>query len=102
LTQASRLKLRALRPVLLNQYKRKYFQSADKNYRITVDTDLRFYRIGNYSNPFLHQVTDNGHIILELKYNKEMDDNVGLITNAFPFRLTKSSKYVSAIDRIYV
>lgn len=97
-----RLKLQTLRPVLLNQYRRQYFRSADRNYRITIDTDLRFYRIDNYDNPFLHQVRDKSRIILELKYKKEMDDNVDVITNAFPFRLTKSSKYVSAIQGIYV
>ena len=36
--------------------------------------------------------------ILEIKYNKNEMLNSGKITNYFPFRLSKSSKYVTGIN----
>lgn len=93
--------LKALSPVLLNRYSRKYFLSANGNYRVTVDTDLTSYRIGRYNNSFLHRATDRHHVIVELKYDKEMDDDVDRISSLFPFRVTKSSKYVSGVDEIH-
>jgi SPX domain protein involved in polyphosphate accumulation len=100
--EALRLKLRTVRPFLLNRYKRKYFQSADKNYRITIDTDLRYFGVDKFNNTFLHQSIDSCNIILELKYAKARDDILDTIKNTFPFRLSRNSKYVSAVHRLYV
>jgi hypothetical protein len=90
-----------LQPVLLNRYKRKYFQSADKKYRITVDSEMSFRKIGKYNNSFLSTVNDKVNVILELKYDYKNEENAKNITNLFPFRLTKSSKYLSGVDSIY-
>jgi len=96
-----KLKLKTLEPVLLNRYSRKYFQTADKNYRITIDTDLVFYRLSYQSNSFLNKLTNDINVILELKYDHDMDHNVDYITTHFPFRLSKSSKYVAGIGKLY-
>ena len=48
----------------------------------------------------MNNTKNNSDIILELKYDQIHDDNVELITNNLPFRLTKSSKYVSGIDYV--
>ena len=88
-------------PVLLNRYSRKYFQSADKRYRITIDTDQIFYQIGYSNSSFYNYRRDNINVILELKYNLDADADAKYITEAFPFRLTKSSKYVAGIEKIY-
>jgi len=92
--------LLSLKPTLLNRYLRNYYLSADGNYRITIDEKQSFYKIQDYSNSFLNRVDDNKSVILELKYNKEFDSEVGNITSRFPFRLSKNSKYANGIQGI--
>ena len=94
--------IKSSQPTLLNKYNRKYFLSADKRYRITIDTNQVFYRIGSQNNFFLNKIKNDVNVILELKYNIDADDDVNRITEYFPFRLTKSSKYISGVEKIYV
>jgi hypothetical protein len=84
-------------PTLLNRYSRKYYQSYDKKYRITIDNEQSFYLLNNTNNVFLNRCEDNVSVILELKYNQNSCFNAHFITSAFPFRVTKSSKYVRGI-----
>lgn len=91
----------SLHPILLNRYRRKYYQSADQNYRITVDSDLEFYLIHDCNNHFLHRVVDNTNVVVELKYNFDADDLADKIATYFPFRISKSSKYVTGIQTCY-
>jgi hypothetical protein len=83
---------------VLNNYARKYFQSADKKFRITIDSDLKFIELAPIKNTFLKGLNDYFNNILELKYEKEMDDHAERITNLFPFRMTKSSKYIAGVE----
>ena len=85
-------------PVLLNRYRRSYFMSFDKNYRITVDDDQEFYKIKNLNNNFLFRARDKSNIILELKYEQQFFNEAQQITSLFPFRMTKSSKFVRGIE----
>lgn len=96
-----KLGLRSSFPTLFNVYSRRYFRSADGNYRITIDSDHVFYRIRHHNNSFINTFPDRCGIILELKYNQNMDDCSHYITNCFPFRLAKSSKYVGGIQKVY-
>jgi SPX domain protein involved in polyphosphate accumulation len=93
------IKLRLLNsvPSLVNRYLRKYFLSADGKFRITIDSELEFHFVGPHNNSFTHPVTNNRDIILEMKYDVENDDMASIITGSFPFRVTKSSKYVQGI-----
>ncbi|MFC2175241.1 VTC domain-containing protein [archaeon] len=91
--------LKPLKPVLLNTYSRKYFLSADKNYRVTIDRGMDYYRILQRDNLFLGHKPAAG-VVVELKYGQSADDGAGAITNHFPFRLTKSSKYVSGVEAL--
>lgn len=86
---------------LLNNYKRKYYLSADRKYRITVDSDIEAYKISPFDNSFVDKHANYRDIIIELKYNKVNDDFVDSITNYLPFRLTRSSKYLIGIRRIF-
>src|SRR3989338_1378105 len=97
LNEALSLYLKELNFSLLNSYNRKYFLSADKGYRITLDTNLSSYGLSPYSNNFLYKVSDYIGVILELKYNKPQDVFVENITNYFPFRMTRNSKYAAGI-----
>ena len=88
-----------LSPSLLNRYKRKYLISFDERYRITLDSELSYYHIGN-NTTFMESYTSDD-VIVELKYAKINDDDAIYITNNLPFRLTKSSKYVNGIELLH-
>ncbi len=90
--------LQSMYPKLLNTYKRTYYQSFDKKFRITVDEGLTYFSINSYNNCFLKKTNQQNQVILELKYTRDKDDEVDQITQYFPFRLTKSSKYVNGIN----
>ena len=49
---------------------------------------------------FLKSVKDFKSVILELKYQEEYDEEANSIINQFPFRLSKSSKYVNGIQQL--
>ncbi len=87
-----------LSPTLLNSYSRRYFLSADKKFRITLDFDLLYYKIENKFNNFVATPVADDNKIVELKY--ELDDNkiAHAITTQFPFRLNKNSKYVNGVN----
>jgi len=91
-------------PVLVNSYSRKYLGSADNRYRLTLDTDLKVYDIYSMRCGNLQHLTDMGpgKIILEIKYSPDDDNRIDAITNAFPFRLSKSSKYVDSVNDLYL
>ena len=88
-----------LEPHLLNRYTRKYFRSFDKNFRVTVDNNMIYQDISRRNNSFTKRSVNDTDIIVELKYNFDKDDLANTITNHFPFRITKSSKYVNGIQQ---
>ncbi len=98
--ESVKLRIKTLRPILLNRYKRKYYQSVNRKFRITIDTEQIFYDIGSQDNVFINKYTYDINVILELKYDRKFDSYAHLITNHFPFRITKSSKYVKGIEKI--
>jgi len=93
-----REELFTVEPVLINRYSRKYFQSFDKLFRTTIDHQLKYIHVDRTFNSFSRMESDNSSVIVELKYGYEDDNNASLITNSFPFRMTKSSKYVNGIE----
>jgi len=101
ISEAIRPHLSELNFSLLNSYTRKYFLSSDRNYRVTVDRDVMAYGLSPHENRFLRRVVNRTGVILELKYNKAQDESADCITNYFPFRMTRSSKYVNGLERLY-
>ena len=92
--------LRHFVPTLLNQYLRIYYLSADRKFRLTLDCKLTYTRIAKYQNHFMRRVTDNRNVIMELKYDIEYDTEFNRISDFFPFRMNKNSKYVNGIDSL--
>lgn len=90
----------ALKASLINRYSRKYYMSADGKYRITIDSDQSFYEVRHHNNLFINKKCDRNSVILELKYDQKNDSMAKQITAEFPFRLTKSSKYVNGLENI--
>lgn len=101
LPERLQLYLATLRPTLLNRYKRRYFLSADGDHRLTLDSDLKFHRIGGSANRFGEPIECTRRVILELKYDRGKEKGASRIAGHFPIRLTKSSKYVVGIDALH-
>lgn len=95
-----KMELNELEPSLANRYQRKYFQSADRKFRITIDSDMAYYHVNMLYNSFLNSSVDDAGIIIEIKYNAGDDTYIKSLLTHFPFRLTKSSKYVIGKDRV--
>jgi hypothetical protein len=87
-----------LRPTLIVSYLRRYFVSADKNFRITLDYALTFYDTRTHFSPAKKVTSDVS--VLELKYAYEHDELARTITTAFPNRYSKSSKYRIGLESL--
>ena len=90
-----------LQPALLNRYRRKYYQEKRQLFRVTIDENLNYYQIKKNNNLFLNSHHDRDKLVFELKYNEKDDKAASQIMGGFPFRVTKSSKYVMGMDFIY-
>ena len=95
-SEAVREELRCMRPVLVNRYRRKYFLAAGGDIRLTVDWDLTAAPPGSLGDLAAGLRIDPG-VVLELKYPVGLDQEACEIATWFPFRLTRSSKYVQGI-----
>jgi hypothetical protein len=87
------------KPALLNRYRRKYFLSFNKKFRLTIDNELQYHGIGGNNNNLMEKY-ESDNVIVELKYERKYDDIAPLVTNKLPFRLTKSSKYVNGVEML--
>ena len=95
-----RHELSFLEPALLNRYHRSYYLSGSKNIRTTVDTNLTFHPIFSSPAQFLGYSSSDCVTVVETKYAPEADPEAAAIASAFPFRVTKFSKYVTGIEHI--
>jgi hypothetical protein len=96
------LALRGLHVVLFNRYYRHYYATRDNDFRITFDYQMEFYKInGQFSNQFVHRQRNTRDVVLELKYEIERELQANRVASFFPFRVTRNSKYVQGIERVY-
>lgn len=86
----------SLRPVLMNSYNRSYFGTTNGDFRITVDRDMRYFSL-LAGRQFTRYTIHDDDLIMELKYDESLDGKTDRITQALPFRQTKSSKYVTGV-----
>lgn len=93
--------VQSLSPVLFNRYRRKYYLSADGKYRLTVDSLMEYTRIGARNSHFLHKSRDHESVIIEIKYAPVHDTGANEIAQHWPYRVSKSSKYVTGVSRLY-
>ena len=90
-----------LLPVLITRYRRRYYLSRDGAYRLTLDSELGFRAIGPARNRFRGSAVEDRRLVVELKFGLDAADGAARIANRFPFRLSRSSKYVLGVDLIY-
>jgi hypothetical protein len=85
-------------PTLINQYQRDYFLSACGRYRLTIDFNTKYLSQRHSDRINLTRYLPiPPYIILEIKYSRFDDVEVHRISEWFPFRVTKSSKYNTGI-----
>ncbi len=88
--------------VLLNRYYRHYYVSRDGRFRLTVDSRLSFHKAnGALGNRFAHRQRNHRDVVVELKYGVEHEPGASCVAGFFPFRVTRNSKYVQGIERVY-
>jgi hypothetical protein len=98
----ARLALRGMQVVLFNRYYRHYYASRNGDFRITLDTDMEFYKInGLFRNQFVHHQRNAYDVVVELKYEIAQEPEANRVASFFPFRMTRNSKYVHGIERVY-
>jgi hypothetical protein len=87
--------------VLCNRYYRWYYATHDGIYRVTLDDQLIFYPVKANRNNFANHKVNHRERIVELKYDRSFDMGAERLAGYFPFRVTKSSKYVQGIESVY-
>ena len=90
-----------LTPSLINRYQRKYFLSFDQKFRVTLDNHLKYYPVSSPEQFSSCGLKDSLSMIMELKYSPIYQLESNNITQEFPFRVIKNSKYVRGIQIIY-
>ena len=91
--------LAMLQPRLLNRYKRGYFISGDKKFRVTVDTSQSFHDI--FRRGGMHRQIKIDDTVIELKYDCEEEQHADCIATRFPFRLSRNSKYATGVATLW-
>ena len=88
-----------LKPKILVSYKRMYYISFCKKYRITFDYDIEYKSL--YGFEYISEIGETSmksqRNIIKLKYNKlDHEDSFEIIKN-IPLRVSKNSKYVEGL-----
>ena len=91
----------SLKPTLINRYQRKYFLSFDQKFRLTLDDNLEYFPVSSPEQLSSRGIKDSLSMIMELKYAPIYQPESANITQEFPFRVIKNSKYVRGVQIIY-
>jgi SPX domain protein involved in polyphosphate accumulation len=100
MTPAMRGAITSLRPTLLNRYRRRYYLSACRRFRVTVDTELEYFRVDATGVPSPSRNLDPVNTVIELKYAVEDDSAARDVACRFPFRVERNSKYLVGLQRL--
>lgn len=84
-----------LYPYIIVRYHRTYLESADRQIRATIDRNLQYLNLMN--GKLSHVSNKDEGLILEIKYEQGCEAIADQCTQMIPYRLTKNSKYVSAM-----
>ena len=74
--------LSGMLPVLINTYKRKYYTTVNRKFRITLDYHLKYYKVEDVINKYKYHY-NNDSIIVEIKYNVGNEIYLNGITDKF-------------------
>ena len=88
-------------PKIINQYKREYFESHNKKFRVTIDKshqiyDQRLKKKINLKNKTLTQK----YIVVEFKFDRKNASLSKKMLESLPFRISRNSKYINSIRSV--
>lgn len=88
-------------PMIINQYKREYYENFNRKFRVTIDTshkvfDQRFYKKINLT----HKALIQKYIIVEFKFDRKNSHYSKKILKTLPFRISRNSKYINSIRSV--
>ncbi len=82
---------------LQNRYRRSYFEDITGKFRLTIDRDLTNRLADRMVSDMVHSHFSEHRIIVEVKFNATDYKMMDTFSEAFPFRVTKHSKYVTGL-----
>ena len=86
------------RPTLLNSYVREYYESIDRQIRVTIDHDHHIYDQFTYPAPNLEfRLPDENRVVIEVKSSARSPRRVSRVLSRFPFRVEQYSKYLDGV-----
>ena len=94
------LKLRE--PVVLVRYRRQYFESGARRFRLTVDDRLSFVRVRASGALVTTPLPFNPGTILELKYAPELAEEAETVSARLTFRTGRFSKYLTGVEALAI
>ena len=83
-----------MQPKILISYKRTYLISADNLIRATIDQDIRYKKLFKFNENFFYKLNN---IVMEMKYDTDLDSYFRNLINNISVRYSKSSKYVNCM-----
>jgi hypothetical protein len=90
---------RGHRPALYNRYRREYYADGG-GVRLTVDTGIEYAAVQGGTLGDLSLVPSAAPTVVEVKYDADRRDHAEVGLARFPFRATRSSKYVIGVDHL--
>jgi len=87
-----------VKPSLMNSYSRSYFQSRCGRFRATIDTDITYFAVAQGLLSSKPSAVLEKTQVMEIKFSVADHRVIDSLVRHFPFRVTKSSKYVNGID----
>jgi SPX domain protein involved in polyphosphate accumulation len=97
-----KLKLISYQPTLFNRYEREYYESLERNIRITIDKNIYSKKVFPNSK-ISYKAKDRSDIVIaELKFDNLLDINLVNKLLDFKFSISKHSKYVYGLTNTYL
>jgi len=85
-------------PTLINSYMREYYESIDRQVRVTIDYDLVAYEQVMYPAPnLLIRAPIPKPIVIEVKSDAALHRRVSNVLSRFPLEVGRNSKYVNGV-----
>ena len=85
-------------PMMVNRYRRQYFISADRQFRATIDSQLKSFDQRYKPFPNIHHAINIPRtIVLEIKCPSSEFQTTSKILAHLPFRVSRHSKYMTGL-----
>ncbi len=88
---------RTLTPAMVNRYRRLYYGTRDGRVRVTIDTDLSYFRAEPRPTGRRERYDDPA-VVVEIKFAEHAAEAGHTVASQFPLPLDKKSKYVTGIS----